>query len=591
MQKNQSAQVKVKMTTEEEASGDLLGLGDDQEIDQCSRDADEVRQSILSSSGSNKLERGHRELDLVMVRLAHQFRSILISLPSISGADDSSTDSSFSSERTSFRISFSEACTSLLPVGQADDTVAAPLENLHQFQIGYSGIITNLTPRPEAINYLQRIAEQMVSSGYSKECVQAYGIVREAAVETNVSRLGFERMTLGDIQMLESDGLDKKVRKWIAVATMCARELFVTEKRLFEQVFEGSSLSAATKYICFIDTVKAPTMQLLSFPQAVSSSRRFPEKLFSILDLYNALSDLLPEIEQIFKPGGWELIRAEAEWTMSKLADAAGLTLLEFENALLREITVAVNPGGGIHSIARYVMKYMKSMLAFKQDLSKIVIPEPASLELVISGDLVKHYLGVGGKSGLALHFNWIATVLQFKLEEKSKLYEDPSLAHLFMMNNLFYMHKNIGDSAELKEMIGRDYFKRLSFKFLQAAMNYRRSTWLKVLNCLRTEGLKGNLGVSSGVSKSVLRRRLKAFVAMFEEIRRTQATWLVPDIHLREELLISISEKLVMAYRLFLKRFRIYMESARHPEKYIKYSAEDLEAAVLNLFEGRTTS
>lgn len=154
MQKNQSAQVKVKMTTEEEACGDLLGFGDDQEIDQCLRDADEVRQSILWSSGSNKLERGHRELDLVMVRLAHQFRSILISLPSISGADDSSTDSSFSSERTSFRISFSEACTSLLPVGQADyddyddddDTVAAPLENLHQFQIGYSSIITNLTP-------------------------------------------------------------------------------------------------------------------------------------------------------------------------------------------------------------------------------------------------------------------------------------------------------------------------------------------------------------------------------------------------------------------------------------------------------------
>jgi exocyst complex protein 7 len=93
--------------------------------------------------------------------------------------------------------------------------------------------------------------------------------------------------------------------------------------------------------------------------------------------------------------------------------------------------------------------------------------------------------------------------------------------------------------------------------------------------------------GFSSGVSKSALRERFKAFNAMFEDVHRTQAVWLIPDSQLREELRISISEKLIPAYRSFLGRFRSHIESGRHPENYIKYSVEDLEDAVLDFFEG----
>jgi exocyst complex protein 7 len=77
----------------------------------------------------------------------------------------------------------------------------------------------------------------------------------------------------------------------------------------------------------------------------------------------------------------------------------------------------------------------------------------------------------------------------------------------------------------------------------------------------------------------------------MFEEVHRTQATWLIPDSQLREELRISISEKLIPAYRSFLGRFRSHIESGKHPENYIKYSVEDLENAVWDFFEGYPVS
>ena len=92
---------------------------------------------------------------------------------------------------------------------------------------------------------------------------------------------------------------------------------------------------------------------------------------------------------------------------------------------------------------------------------------------------------------------------------------------------------------------------------------------------------------VSGNTCKSMMRERFKSFNAAFEEAHRIQATWFVPDLQLREELRISISEKLLPAYRSFLGRFRQHIESGRHPEMYIKYSMEDLETALSDFFEG----
>jgi hypothetical protein len=128
---------------------------------------------------------------------------------------------------------------------------------------------------------------------------------------------------------------------------------------------------------------------------------------------------------------------------------------------------------------------------------------------------------------------------------------------------------------------------KRLTGKFTVAATNYQRTSWLKILNCLRDEGLHVSGGFSSGISKSALRERFKSFNAAFEDAHRVQSGWCVPDNQLREELRISIAEKLLPAYRSFLGRFRHHIENGKHPELYIKYSVEDLEIAVGDFFEG----
>lgn len=98
----------------------------------------------------------------------------------------------------------------------------------------------------------------------------------------------------------------------------------------------------------------------------------------------------------------------------------------------------------------------------------------------------------------------------------------------------------------------------------------------------MRDEGLHVSGRFSSGVSKTILREQFKSFNAMFEDVHKTQALWLILDTRLRGELRIFISNLLIPAYRSFLGRFRSHIQSGKHPENYIKCSVEHLESTLL---------
>uniref|UniRef100_A0A0V0IFU9 Exocyst subunit Exo70 family protein n=1 Tax=Solanum chacoense TaxID=4108 RepID=A0A0V0IFU9_SOLCH len=444
---------------------------------------------------------------------------------------------------------------------------------------------------PVAIYDLRSIAERMISAGYLRECIQVYGSVRKSAVESSFRKLGIEKLSIGDIQRLDWETLETKIRRWIRAAKVCVRILFASEKKLCEQIFE--SLGTATDDACFMETIKGPAIQLFNFAEAISISRRSPEKLFKILDLHDALSDLLPDVEIVFESKSSESIRVQAVEILSRLGEAARGILSEFENAVLREPSKVPVPGGTIHPLTRYVMNYISLISDYKKTMGELIVSQPSTGSGYSSDPNTPDmdFADLEGLTPLALHLIWIIVILQFNLEGKSKHYRDTSLAHLFMMNNVHYIvHKTKG-SPELGEMIVDDFLRKLTGKFRQAATSYQRATWVRVLHCLRDEGLHVSGSFSSGVSKSALRERFKTFNALFEEVHRTQSTWLIPDTQLREELRISIAEKLIPAYRSFLGRFRSHIESGRHPENYIKYTVEDLENAVLDFFEGYAVS
>ncbi|EXC32298.1 Exocyst complex component 7 [Morus notabilis] len=576
-------------TASDEARDKMIFDGDRLEVDRYLHAVDRIQRSISSISISDDQAKVNSAIQIAMARLEDEFRNILL-IHTAPIEADSLTDPSSSTHSSSAASSS----------GAAADFEDDPYEDKDDDEILQRGDSSNsvsyrstssireidLIPSDAVID-LRSIAERMISAGYLRECIQVYGSVRKSAVDSSFRKLGIEKLSIGDIQRLEWAQLETKIRRWIRAAKVCIRIVFASEKKLCEQIFEG--LGTAIDDACFMETVKGPAIQLFNFAEAISISRRSPEKLFKILDLHDALMDLIPDIDAVFESKSSESIRIQAAEILSRLAEAARGILSEFENAVLREPSRVPVPGGTIHPLTRYVMNYISLISDYKQTLNELIVSKPSTGSRY-SGDPTTpdmEFAEREGKTPLALHLIWIIVILQFNLDGKSKHYKDASLVHLFMMNNVHYIVQKVKGSPELREMIGDDYLRKMTGKFRLAATNYQRATWVRVLYCLRDEGLHVSGSFSSGVSKSALRERFKTFNAMFEEVHRTQATWLVPDSQLREELRISISEKLIPAYRSFLGRFRNHIESGKHPENYIKYSAEDLENAVLDFFEG----
>ncbi|KAL2462477.1 exocyst subunit exo70 family protein D1 [Forsythia ovata] len=593
-------------TVSEDARDKMIFEGDRHEIDRYLHAVDEIQKFMESTTVS---ESSSSALQIAMARLEDEFRNILLShtSPVETGSLIDPTNSSIHSASTSRTNSiefnsksneeeFKEDSSGNIVI---EGNVVKILEHQESSSSSAGSMYKSTSSIREidlipsdAIYDLRCIAERMIAAGYLRECIQVYGSVRKSAVDASFKRLGIEKLSIGDIQRLEWEVLETKIRRWIRAARICIRVLFASEKRLCEQIFEG--LGTSTDDACFMETIKGPTIQLFNFADAISISRRSPEKLFKILDLHDALMDLMPDIEVVFESKSSESIRVQTVEILSRLAEAARGILSEFENAVLREPSRVPVPGGTIHPLTRYVMNYISLISDYKQTLIELIVSKPSTGSRYSSDPNMPEmdFAEVEEQAPpLALHLIWIIMILQFNLEGKSKHYKDASLAHLFMMNNVHYIVQKIKGSVELRQMIGDDYLKRLTGKFRQSATNYQRSTLVRVLHCLRDEGLHTSGSFSSGVSKSALRERFKTFNAMFEEVFRTQATWLVPDTQLRQELRISIMEKLIPAYRSFLGRFGSHIESGRHPENYIKYSVEDLENAVLDFFEGHPVS
>ncbi|CAF1698830.1 BnaC03g13700D [Brassica napus] len=79
----------------------------------------------------------------------------------------------------------------------------------------------------------------------------------------------------------------------------------------------------------------------------------------------------------------------------------------------------------------------------------------------------------------------------------------------------------------------------------------------------------------------------VKEFTMQFDEVCKAHSTWVMFDEQLREELRISLARLLLPAYGNFNGRFQNLGNIGKNADRYIKYSAEDIEARVKELLKG----
>jgi exocyst complex protein 7 len=444
--------------------------------------------------------------------------------------------------------------------------------------------------RPEAVDELRAIADRMARAGYSRELADAYCGVRRDLLDEYLSVLGVERLSIDEVQRIEWKLLNDKMKKWVHGVKTVVRVLLAGERRLCDQVLAASEDLMEE---CFLESTKGCIMQILSFGDAVAVCPRSPEKVPRILDMYEALSEVIPEMRDLCIGSSGDGVISDVQAILDRLGDAVRGNLFEFGKMLQQETSRRAMTAGEIHPMTRYVMNYLRLLVVYSETLDVLLADDNGDDDAFRTPyDQDQEHLE--SMAPLGRRLLKLISYLEANLEEKSKLYEDAALECIFAMNNLLYIVQKVKDS-ELGKILGDHWIKRRSGKIRQYSKSYLRISWTKALSYFKEDGYGSGSGSGSGSghssSRMSVKERFKNFNMAFEEIYRNQTLWKVPDPQLREELKISISENVIPAYRAFLGRYGHQVDGGRNPGKYIKYTPEDLESQLSDLFEGSSVS
>ncbi|KAA8543696.1 hypothetical protein F0562_021558 [Nyssa sinensis] len=412
------------------------------------------------------------------------------------------------------------------------------------------------------INDLHKIANRMVAAGYGKECSHAYSSGRREFLEESLSRLGLQKLSIEEVQKMPWSDLEDEIERWIKAVNVALRILFPSERRLCDRVFFGFSSAAD---LSFMEVCRGSTIQLLNFADAISIGSRAPERLFKVLDVFETVRDLMPEFDAVFSDQYCFFLRNESITIWKRLGEAIRGIFMELENLIHRDPAKAAVPGGGLHPITRYVMNYLRAACRSRQILEQVFVE---SIAPPGGSDYRKLDDRSMSSSSLSVQMAWIMELLESNLESKSRMYRDPALCSVFMMNNGRYIIQKVKDS-ELESLLGEDWIQKHSRKVRQYLVNYQRSSWNKVLGVLK---LDNSSLASNVVTSEALKEKLKLFNTSFEEICKTQSTWVIFDEQFREELRISVVRNLSPAYCTFLGRLQTVPDIGKHLEKYISY-------------------
>lgn len=425
---------------------------------------------------------------------------------------------------------------------------------------------------PHAISLIRPIAKVMFEANYNQEFCQVFISFWKQALAEYLISLNIKQLSIEDVLKMEWKSLNCRIKKWCRATRRVIGIYLTNEKRLFDRIL--GEFGSASSY-CFVEASKVSVSCLLNFGQAVTVGPLGPERLFCLLDMYEVLSMLKRDIEELFGEYTGSLVRVEFHELQNRLSNSAKGILLEFGHQIASNTTTIPFTNGGIHHLTKYVMNYIMLLEEYGDTIDSLLDEQNViNLRKISNRGIARTASSVS--SPVAHLLQSVASVLEANLDAKSDLYRDQSLKQIFMMNNIHYMVRKI-ENSQVRTYFGDEWIRRHVGKFRQHATIYERIAWSSILSMLKDDGNKG---------KAILKQKCREFTAAFEELHKSQTGWLIPDLQLREELRIKTSQKVVHAYRPFAGRIRSSIG-----DKYIKYTEDDLGNHIWDLFEGSSKS
>nr|XP_043632229.1 exocyst complex component EXO70H1-like [Erigeron canadensis] len=510
---------------------------------------------VAENSNSELLIRAQHLMQIAMKRLEKEFYQIL----SLNRAQLDPESVSTRSSRTS-RSSLSEFAD------ESDDEIRVASELINEVEDAAEGVMTDL----------KLIAECMISSGYGKECVKIYTIIRKSIVDEGIYKLGVEKMKPTLVHKMEWEVLDLKIQNWLNAVKVAVKTLFHGERILCDHVFASSD---NIREACYSEITKEGASILFSFPENVAkNSKKSPERIFRMLDMYTAIADQWPEITSMFSYQSTSSLVTQALNSLIKLGESVRSDLTEFETHLHKESHKTIAHGAGVHRFTIETMNYL-SLIADYGVLADILYEtSPPEKTPMPETFFDRSFIENSPSPSVSLWLAWLTFVLVSKLDSKMKHYKDVSHAYLFLANNLQHILAK-SQSSNLKYILGDDWTSKIREEVKKYAASYERVAWSHVIDSVPKN--------FTNMTNEQARDSFKKLNSVFEETHRRQLAVVIPNGKLRDEIKVSVARKLLPAYREFYNVFRVEMLRDKKSAGVVKYAPEDIGNALSDLFFG----
>ncbi|KAG0256246.1 exocyst complex component exo70 [Actinomortierella ambigua] len=262
---------------------------------------------------------------------------------------------------------------------------------------------------------------------------------------------------------------------------------------------------------------------------------------------------------------------------------------------------------GTVHQLTSDTMNYLKRLLTYQTSVDAL---------LTLIGDGMWNNPDAGGTprrstasrsnsgrhTAMKHYFEDAVDALVAAIEVKSKFYKKKDLMQLFLLNNYYYISKSVKSQPKLAELLGVDanagpgvssasagttasMYERL---FRQTIDAYQEN-WKGLIENLMdvTYVQDGDVQhILNSQQRQTIKDKFKAFNHDFEEMWKTQKTYSIPDVELRQLVLKDMHQVVLPMYDRFMNKYSSSSnEFTKNLQKYIRYDVSMIRDLINQFF------
>jgi len=250
-----------------------------------------------------------------------------------------------------------------------------------------------------------------------------------------------------------------------------------------------------------------------------------------------------------------------------------------------------VRVDGGYHPLTIETVKLMFGIYEFREALQALYDTQKYGRPSTVNIEITEPQQNYMEKQQIEKTLLAIVKALRHNIRQKSEQYGNnkKTLEAIFMLNNLHYIVKTIGDT-ELESACGQAVLVSLRNDIAKWRKIYEEATWHKVKEYININKLNKNYFTSNKTNlttkeKKPIKTRYAGFNKEFSLQLNQQKFFSVPDNELRNGLIERNIDIVLPMYRIFVGKFK-NIQFTKDRGKYHKYDEKTLHEKMHQFFQ-----